>query len=352
LLGSQSVPVGNIKPFIDLAETNGWWDFWAGLLQQCSSPQLFNAAFERLLNDKEQDRNRQARLQALADAARIRASSPAHNAKAARINPLHDDVAVRLYHLHPDMLRNAFLPHIIQLQGNNYPRLLQAVLDAKDADLVDVLASHYVTCAEYRHFRGPAKRQENQQIKTAATLAIHYRVIRATDPDIFARRASSVLKLIQAGAIQDYPHLLRTNELARLLFQRPFKKLLTDVEAVRPLVEGSNEYVQMLGYRLLATDDDRARSMAAEMLDSLLERPLVQLQRTVRSHTFGALANAARANSEAAARVLSFAREKVDHPEARHLKAELIALIGQVLHAHPELCETEEIPIIFELKAA
>jgi hypothetical protein len=352
LLDARSKQMGDIKPFIDLAETNGWWDFWAAMLLRSPAAQLFNAALQRLLSTSVQEHDRQARLQALANASLKRTSSGARTTHPTQINPLRDDVAVRLYHLHPDMLRGAFLPHIIHFQGNNYPKLLQAALDAKDADLVDVLASHYVTCAEYRHFRGPARGQENQQIKTAATLAMHYRVIRATDPDTFARRTSGVLKLIPAGAIQDYPHLLRTNELAHLLFRRSFKKLLADEEAVKPLVEGANEYVQMLGYRLLASDDDRARAMAAEMLDSLLERPLVQLQRTVRSHTFGALANAARANSEAAARVLGFAREKVDHPEARHLKAELIALIGQVLHAHPELCETEEIPIIFELKAA
>lgn len=348
LLGSQSETVGDIRPFIDLAEANGWWDFWAGILQHCASSLLFNASVQRALNASVSERDRLVRLKALNEAAQKRNLSQAQRAP----NPLLDDVAVRLYHLHPDMLRGAFLPHIIHFQGNNYPKLLQAALDAKDAILVDVLASHYVTCAEYRHFRGPARGQENQQIKTAATLAMHYRVVRATDPDIFARRASGVLKLIPAGAIQDYPHLLRTNELTRLLFQRPFKRLLADAEAVKPLVEGANEYVQMLGCRLLASDDGRARAMAAEKLDSLLEKLLAQCQRNVRSQAFGALANAARANSTAAARVLSYAREKVDHPDARHLKTEMIALIGQILHAHPDLREAEEIPLIFELKAA
>jgi hypothetical protein len=146
--------------------------------------------------------------------------------------------------------------------------------------------------------------------------------------------------------------LLRTNELARLLFQRSFNRLLAEPQTAKPLVEGANEYVQMLGYRMLAADDARARTLAAEMLGLIIERPLANLKRTTRSYAFGALANAARANSEAARRVLSFTRATLACHEHSHLKAELVALIGQVLYAHPDLREAEEIPHIFDLKAA
>ncbi|MEJ2116553.1 MAG: hypothetical protein P8Y36_01090 [Alphaproteobacteria bacterium] len=358
LLKARSEQANNVKPFIKLAESNGWWDFWAATLQHCSSPQAFNTAFEHLLSASVKEHDRRARLQALAEASQKRASRIALDsantltAPAARINLLRDDVAVELYRQYPELLRDAFLPHIIQSRGNDCPKLLQAALDAKDADLVDALASHYATSAEYRHFRSPVVREENQRLKTAASLAIHYRVMRATDPEIFASRASSILKHIPAGAIQDYPHLLRTNELARLLFQRSFNRLLAIPQAAKPLVEGANEYVQMLGYRMLAADDARARTLAAEMLDLILERPLAGLKRTMRSYAFGALANAARANIEAARRVLAYARETLERHEQSHMKAELIALIGQILHAHPDLREAEEIPQIFQQKAA
>ena len=117
-----------------------------------------------------------------------------------------------------------------------------------------------------------------------------------------------------AFAIHNYDQVLRTNALARLLFVRSFASFLAVPEAVRDLLEGSEIHVQMLAYRVLAQDDDRARRLAADTLDILLGTLLRPLHRKTRLAAFGALANAAKADATAAARVLRRAATLCDFP--------------------------------------
>lgn len=349
LLNVRSGMFGNARAIIDLAEANGWWDLWAATLQLSANSQPFNSAIDSLLTKSMKEEDRSARLKMLAGVSR-EWNWPGIGL--ARIHPLQDDVAVRLYRRYPDLVRGAFLPHVTPKWGNSCPKLLQAALEAKDTDLVDVLASRYVTRAEYRYFRGKEARETNEQINTAAALAAYYQGIREKAPDTFARRASNVLTRIPANAIQDDAHLLRTNELARLLFVRSFSAYMADARAVRDLVEGSNIHVQMLAYRVLSVDDARARAFAVENIDILLGTLLRPLHRKTRLPAFTALANAARADEATARRVLAHARDALKLPDKRYPKAELVELIGRILNAHPALCGEAEQPVIYGARAA
>ena len=88
----------------------------------------------------------------------------------------------------------------------------------------------------------------------------------------------------------------------------------------------------MLAYRVLAQDDDRARRLAVESLDILLGTLSRPLHRKTRLAAFGAVANAARADARAAARVLRRAREALRLPDTKYPKEQLVGLIGQILH--------------------
>ena len=96
-------------------------------------------------------------------------------------------------------------------------------------------------------------------LKVAEELALRFRDLRERDEAAFARRAANILTQVPAYAIDSYDRLLRTNGFARLLFVRSFGAYLAVPEAVRDLVEASEVHVQMLAYRVLAQDDDRAR---------------------------------------------------------------------------------------------
>ena len=105
-----------------------------------------------------------------------------------------------------------------------------------------------------------------------------------------------------------------------------------------------------LGYRVLAQDDDRARQSAVDVLEILLGTLLRPLHRKTRMAAFGALANAARADQTAAARVLRRAREALRLPDTRYPKEQLIGLIGAILHAWPALRGPRERPVVFGLQ--
>ena len=105
-------------------------------------------------------------------------------------------------------------------------------------------------------------KEQDRILETAEKLAGDYAALRAKDPVAFARRAGQVLTQIPTYTIFGYRQLLKTNALARLMFVRSFDAYLNVPEAVRDLLEGSDIHVQMLAYRILSRDDDRARQMA------------------------------------------------------------------------------------------
>jgi len=110
--------------------------------------------------------------------------------------------------------------------------------------------------------------------------------------------------------------------------------------------------VQMLAYRVLAQDDERARRLAVETLDILIGTPLRPIHRKTRLAAFGALLNAARADEQAAEFIHRRAREALRLPDKKYPKEHLIGLIGGILHVRPELRGANEQPVIYGLEEA
>ena len=333
-------------PLIDLARDRGWWDLWAAVIRSVVDTKVFNEATAGLLDDtKLDDHARIERLRALAGVSR-EWNWPGIGF--AHVHALNDDIAVKLYRRYPSLVHGPWKPNIVPRWWQGGPQLLAAAQQAGDDDLVDLLASRYVT----RAGTAPAWPNKEQEaiLKVASGLATSFQALRDLDPASFARRAANILTQVPAYAIFNVNHLLRTNELARLLFVRSFEAYLAVPEAVRDLVEGSDIHVQMLGYRVLAQDDDRARSLGAQLLDIVLGTLLRPLHRKTRLPAFKALANAARADVASAARVLTRARDALNLPDKKYPKEHLVGLIGQILHEWPELRGPRERPVVYGLE--
>ena len=156
-----------------------------------------------------------------------------------------------------------------------------------------------------------------------------------------------MLTRIPAYASFNQGQLLRSNDLARLLFVRSLDQYLLVPQAVQDLVEGSNIHVMMLAYRVLALADARARALAAENVDILLGTLLRPLHRKTRMAAFEALANAACHSEAVAQRIHARAREALKLPDKKYPKPELIGLIARTLAAHPTLASPAERPMVY-----
>ena len=106
-----------------------------------------------------------------------------------------------------------------------------------------------------------------------------------------------MLTRIPAYATFNQQQLLRTNDLARLLFVRSLDPYLAVPQAVQDLVEGSDIHVRCWPTACWRSDDARARALAADNVDILLGTLLRPLHRKTRLAAFDALANAARARA-------------------------------------------------------
>lgn len=333
------------KRFVQLAKRRGWWDLWAEAVRGDRRPALFNQEIDALLDDTTlSDERRQERLAALAGISR-EWNWPGLGV--AQLHTLKESTALRLYAAYPEVLRGPFRANILPSYFVARPKMVAAARDAKDHELMDALASRYATLRENRWARAATTRN----LESAGELANYYEAIRDHNPVEFARRAANCLTRIPAYAIYDYRQLLKENPLARLLFVRSFAAYLELPEAVQDLVEGSDIHVQLLAYRILAQDEERARRQAVSQLDILLGTLLRPLHRKTRLPAFDALVNAAKADREAAVRVLNKARAALRLPDRRYPKEELIGLIGRVLHAQPSLRGELERPRIYGLAA-
>jgi hypothetical protein len=333
------------EELITLAEKNGWWDLWAATLRTNRDSKLYRKAIADLLDNKSVgEEDRVERLHALAGVSR-EWNWPGLGL--ATLHSLEDDLATKLYARYPDLVRGPFLPQVTPRWWQGYPTLLAAAQKAGDGELVDIIASRYAVRVAHRYSR---HKETDAQLEAAKALAGYYQAIRDRDPQGFALRASNVLTHIPAYATYDYQELLRSNDLARLLFVRSFDAFLTVPRAVRDLVEGSSIYVQMLAYRVLALDSERARRLAADNLDILIGTLLRPIHRKTRLPAFGALLNAARGDLDAAQKILSRAHDALRLPDKRYPKAELVGLIGQILNAQPSLRQPAEQPVIYGLE--
>ena len=340
----------NAKPFVKLAEQRGWWDLWAATIRTDRNDKRFNSAVEKLVRAEEHlsERDRRGRLQALAGVSREWNWT---GFGFVQVHGLKDEIAEALYLRYPDLIHGAFKPNVTPTWWQGYPKLLAAAQKAHDDELVDLLASRYATRVRYENAYYATKELDRMK-KTADSLGDYYQEIRERDPVEFARRAANVLTRIPAFSIYSYDQLLKSNKLARLLFVRSFEAYLSVPESLRDLVEGSDIHVQMLAYRILGQDDDRARGMAVETMDILIGTLLRPLHRKTRIAAFGALQNAALADVDAASTILERAREAMRLPDKRYPKEELIGLIGQILHGRPQLQQAAEAPVVYGTEEA
>jgi hypothetical protein len=332
------------KRFVDLAERKGWWDLWSASIRAARNAKLFNECIGKLMRDDAlDDETRRERLKALAGASR-EWNWPGLGL--AIIHSLDDNLACLVYARYPDLIRGPLRANVTPTWWRGYPNLVKAAQAANDNDLVDTLASRYATRISWARMWGRNKEADADD-QTAAEIAGYYQAIRDRDPVEFSRRASNVLTRIPAYATFNQDRLLRSNDLARLLFVRSLDQYLAVPQAVQDLVEGSNIHVMMLAYRVLALPDARARTLAADNVEILLGTLLRPLHRKTRLAAFDALANAARANEPVARRVHARAREALKLPNKKYPKAELIGLIGRVLAAQPGLASEAERPVIY-----
>jgi hypothetical protein len=336
------------EPLLRLARERGWWDLWAAVVRSARDPKVFNRVTSELLKDTHlDDATRGERLRALAGVSR-EWNWPGLGL--AQVHSLADDIATRLYRQYPQLVHGPFKPNVVPTWWNGTPQLLEAAEDAGDDELIDLLASRYATRARYEASWFP--KSKVTILPVAEKLAQSFQALRDRDETAFARRAASILTRIPAFSIYQYDLLLRTNDLARLLFVRSFPAYLTVPDAVRDLIEGSDIHVQMLAYRVLSQDDDRARTLAVELLDILLGTLLRPLHRKTRLAAFAALVNAARSDEMAASRVLRRAREALRLPDKKYPKEQLVGLIAQTLHQWPQLRGPRERPVIYGLQEA
>ena len=303
---------------LELARKKGWTDLWTALLRVCAPVAEYNSELRTLLvgNDK-------APLLALAGVSR---EFNLPGLGFAQVKALEESTAVMLYQRHPDLLRGPFRMH---LQGRGNARLLRLLLDAHEEELIDFLASRFLSLYK-----------SGEEVEM---LYAHFLSLKDT-PD-FPRRAAAVLGQIPAYSMPGYKQLMRINRLARLLFERSLESYLAHPAAVADLVEAAEIHVQHLAYRVLALP--AARALAAQHLSLLLGTLFRPLQRATQMDAIKALGNAAGHDLEAARRVLARAREALALPERFYPLEKLVGLIGQILHRWTELRGAREQPLVY-----
>ena len=170
------------KPLLRLARERGWWDLWAAVVRTAHDPKYFNEETSRLLDDAEiDDATRVERLRALAG---VSQEWNWAGVGIARVHSLQDDIAARLYQRYPRLVRGAFKPNIVPTWWQGGPRLLAAAQDARDDELIDLLASRYVTQAGNE--RAWQRTVLDVILKAADDLATSYQALRDRDEAMFA----------------------------------------------------------------------------------------------------------------------------------------------------------------------
>lgn len=330
---------GIYRKLLDRAQRERWIDFWGALVRVCATPKEADAELAALASDRKSSEDEiRARLLAFAGVSRELNLS---GLGLARIHQIPDDTALALYERFPDLMRGPLKAHVMSGWNAQHPRLTRRVLDAGDEPFADYLASRIVT-------RG-LEHAPKEVLPIVDLLAEHYERL-ADDAPEFARRAANVLSQVPAYSIYGFEMLVRTNRLARLFFLRASRLYLADPPSVRELLESPQIHVQVLAFRALSLDDDRARDIAAQNIDLLSATLLRPLFRRTRQLAFGALANATQREDDARF-VLSRARDAMDLPDAGYPKQWLVELIGRVLARHPSLRSPREVPVVFRRTA-
>lgn len=325
------------QQLVDFATRHQWWDLWSALVRSCSRGDEYNREVAKLLLDRRMDDDATVkRLLMLTGVSREWNFGPFSFAE---VQQLDDETAQLFYGRYPDLLRGPFKMHISAGWYNTYDGLTRAAIAAGDETLIDYLASRSVTREQYGSGYGGA------QVAVAETLSRYYEALK-DDAAEFTQRASAVLSQVPAYTVTNYNRLIRTNRLARLLYQRSASAFLADPAAIRDLLEAPEIHAQALALRALGLDRDDARQLAAANLDLLQATFLRPLHRKTRALAFRALANAA-IDSRRAAEIYHRARQALDLPDKRYPKESLIGLLGRLLHQWPELRTQREQPVVY-----
>ncbi|MDP1827000.1 MAG: gliding motility protein [Archangium sp.] len=322
----------SLVDLVKLADERAWTSLWAKLLQSSATPELWNSEVKRLLQLGASTMTVQHKLQLLTGAGGEWNFS---GFGLAQVQPLSDEVACLMYERAPALLRGPFRMHLTHAQGT--PKLIARVLTADDELLVDYFASRALI--DFRVIG-----------ETVDKLTAHYEAMSLTDGS-FVRRATHALSMMPAFTIWNYEHLLTTNKLARLLFERSTPLYLSDAKLVRELLESPQIHVQALGFRVLGTRDPRAVAMAAQQTDVLAPTLLRPLHRRTRLMAFAAIDNACQAEPAASA-LLDKMKQALALPDRRYPKEELVGLIGRVLSRWPKLRGKNEQPQLFRRELA
>ncbi len=252
----------------------------------------------------------------------------------ARVQPLSDDVAVLLYDEDPELLRGPYRRSIYAGYHQQYPKLFERLVRAEDEELIDFLASRYATRMGWG---GP------ESLKSAENISRYYEQL-LSNPEAFALRGARVLGQVPAFGIWNYRQLLKNNRLARLLYEHKPEAYLQSPEAIAELIEASEIHAQQLGFRVLSLPGAVAHT--APHLRSLSAAILRPLHRRTRALVFGAVRNAS-TSPELAEVLLRQLREALHLPEKAYPIEELVGLVADILHRHPQLRDATEAPVVY-----
>ncbi|WP_163869954.1 gliding motility protein [Myxococcus eversor] len=330
-----------LPELLELCRVRGWEDVWSAALRTSATEETFDTEVRKLVKDA--DRDEQVARRRLLQVAGAGAEWNLPGLGFARVLPLTDATAVAMYERFPELVRGPFRMHVASGWHAAYPELVARVLERRDEELLDFIASRAATQPVPEH--GANKRQK-EWTRVLEALATHYEEL-PKEGGVFARRAANALGAVPAFSIWDFDGLLSRNRLARLFFQRSDDFYLADPLAVRDLLEAPQIHVQALAFRLLGRDSARASALAILNLDLLQATLLRPLHRRTRLAAFGALANAALNHEDTARVLLPRMREAFALPDKRYPKEALVELLAKVLTRWPELRGPSEVPRVF-----
>lgn len=326
---------------LEHARALGWWDVWSVLVRQADNDQ-YNKEVLTLVEDCKQPEEVLFRRLVMLSGA----SSEWNWGRFAwqQIQYLKDKTAVALYARFPELVQGPFRKHLLPgwWGGNGLPKLTATVLEKDDHLLIDYLAAQAILNERYAYL---AKKVE----KPSKSLRAYYERLRS-NAAVFARRVASVLGQISVYAIgRSYKPLIAASELARLFFVESESALLQEPRSVRDLLEAAEIQAQLLAFRVLARDDERAGGLAADNLDLLLATLLRDMHRQSRQVALRALANAA-TTTENARKILARARQALDLPDKGYPKEQLFSLLAELYQRWPQFRGPREQPVVYQSK--
>lgn len=241
----------------------------------------------------------------------------------------------------PELLRGPWLDRFSINVFQPLPAMAERALERDDTPLIARFTGAYLC------FQFMGGRHEKNAVEAVERYSRFYEELGASKPARFLELARLALNALPAMGIYRYPQLIASNRLARLIFRFSEEHLLESSEAVLDFLEAPNIHVQVLAWRLLASNDHRAGALAARHVHLLSAALLRKLHRKSRLVAIAACANAVH-DTEAAGMLLRRAHEAMDLPAEKYPHDAVMALIGKILHRYPEWRGERERPVVYE----